>query len=229
VADKLTAVKTQIKGLLKRHGLTRPDDAGKSWTRRFEAWLKCVSEQPELGAGMRATLASLLRQAKALDQELEHLDHALTELVAAPRYASAVAELIKLQGVGVLTALVFLTEVGDLGRFENRRQIGAYLGLAPSSHESGQCSDRKGHIARQGPARVRRVLCQATWARIRTESSARTAYQRIAEKNPKKKKVAVVAAMRRLAVLMWHRGREGGGSPTSEPRVRREACCAPAG
>ena len=47
-------------------------------------------------------------------------------------------------GVGVLTALVFLTELGDLSRFTNRRQLAAYLGLVPSSYETGKTNDRKG-------------------------------------------------------------------------------------
>ena len=42
----------------------------------------------------------------------------------------------------MLTALVFLTEMGDLARFANRRQIGAYLGLVPRSYESGAAGDR---------------------------------------------------------------------------------------
>ena len=39
-------------------------------------------------------------------------------------------------------------------------------------------------------------------------------YDRIVAKNPKKKKIAVVASMRRLAVRMWHRGREFQGKPS---------------
>lgn len=102
----------------------------------------------------------------------------------------------------MLTAMVFLAEMGDLNRFNNRRQIGAYLGLAPSSHESGENDDRKGHITHQGSPRLRKVLCQATWARI--NSSKDEAYNRIVARNKKKKKIAVVAVMRRLAVRMWH-------------------------
>jgi transposase len=228
LADKLSAVKTQLKGLLKRHGVVRPDAAGIGWTRRYEAWLRSVSLDLQRGAGLRGALCSLLRQLESLDQELGRLERELASLVAAPRYAAPVAELVKLKGVGILTALVFLTEVGDLGRFENRRQISAYLGLAPSSHESGECDDRKGHITRQGPARVRRVLCQATWSRVRSDGAAQISYQRLVKKHPKRKKIAVVAGMRQLAVLMWHRGREGARSTTSDPLVRREACCAPA-
>jgi transposase len=111
-----------------------------------------------------------------------------------------------LKGVGTLTAMVFLTEMGDLSRFSNRRQVGAYLGLAPSSAESGESNDRKGHITHHGNARVRKALCQATWSRVRSDGAEREVYDRIVKKNPKHKKIAVVAVMRRLAVRLWHIG-----------------------
>jgi transposase len=110
--------------------------------------------------------------------------------------------------VGVLTALVFLTELGDVKRFKNRGQLGSYLGLTPSSHESGKASDRKGHITRTGPSRIRKVLCQAVWSQIRWDEGLRAIYRRICEKNPKRNKVGVVALMRRLGIRLWHRACE---------------------
>ena len=101
--------------------------------------------------------------------------------------------------------MVFLTELGDLNRFSNRRQLAAYLGLAPASFESGERNDRKGHITRQGPARVRKLLCQAAWARVRTDERTKATYERLVARNPKHKKIAVVACMRRLGIEMWHR------------------------
>ena len=100
--------------------------------------------------------------------------------------------------------MVFLTEMGKLSRFSNRKQIGAFLGLVPSSKESGKTNDCKGHITHQGPARVRYILCQMVWNRMRFDPGEKAAYERIVEKNPKHKKIAVVAGMRRLAVKMWH-------------------------
>jgi transposase len=130
-------------------------------------------------------------------------------------------------GVGLLTALVFLTEMGDLARFANRRQIGAYLGLVPRSYESGAAGDRKGHITRQGPSRVRRALCQAVWSRIRQEGPDHAVYQRLVERNPKHKKIAVVAAMRRLGVKRWHRAQAVEATPCGASR--RSVAPAPAG
>lgn len=225
-AEKGTALKAQIKGMLKRLQLVRPEGVGQGWTRLFWAWLRGLVNDPSLGLGSRHALASLLRQLEFIEEEIERLEQTLVRLAESPRYAPGVRKLVQLQGVGVLTALVFLTEVGNLKRFRNRRQISAYLGLVPVSQESGSRNDRKGHITRQGPSRVRRVLCQATWARVRHEGPAQQAYQRLVEKNPKRKKIAVVAGMRQLAVLMWHRACE---ALEATSVVRLAAGSAPAG
>ena len=98
--------------------------------------------------------------------------------------------------------------MGDLSRFKNRKEVGAFLGLVPSSDESGESGDRKGHITHQGPRRVRKVLCQGVWASIHTDREEAQVYRRMVERNPKHKKIAVVGCMRRLAILMWYVGLE---------------------
>lgn len=205
VAAKIGELKTQLKSLLARHQLARPAGTGKGWTRLFVAWLRGLG----LKCGVRAALDSLIRQMEFCEGELKRLEESLAQLANTPRYVSVLQEICRLQGVGPLTALVFLTEVGDPRRFANRRQIAAYLGLAPSCHESGSRSDCKGHITRQGSTRLRRVLCQAAWTRTRYENADRAAYERIAAKNPKHKKIAVVAIMRRLAIQVWHAALRG--------------------
>jgi transposase len=116
----------------------------------------------------------------------------------------AEALVVQIKGVGLLTDMVFLTEIGDMRRFSNWRQVGSFLGLAPTCRESGEESDRKGHITREGLARVRKALCKATWVRIVYDVEEAQMYGRIVEKNPKHKKIAIVACMRRLGILVWH-------------------------
>jgi transposase len=208
VQEKCGSTKTQIVCLLKRRGVAKPDDLGGRWTKKYRAWLIKLAccDQP-LDSGTRANLGSLLRQLAMLEQEVKVLDADLAALAKTERYAAKVAKLMAIKAVGVLTALVFVTEMGDLERFKNRKQVSGYLGVVPSSDETGETNDRKGHITRQGPARVRYVLCQAVWNRVRHDPEEREVYERIAAKNPKHKKIAVVALMRRLAVRMWHAGR----------------------
>lgn len=226
VAEKITAIKAQIQSLLKRNHVARGTGTGKGWTRLFRHWLQydlCESSGSCLGENSRSTLASLMRQLDFLEEEGRRLDKWVGDLAMQPRYAAAFEEMTVLCGVGLLTAMVFLTELGDLSRFANRRQLAAYLGLAPRSSESGDANDRKGHITHQGSSRVRKLLCQATWARVRYDAQEKQAYDRIVARNPKKKKIAVVASMRRLAVRMWHRGKEFQGKPSRSMILAAEA------
>ena len=148
---------------------------------------------------------SLLRQIDALEQEVKAVDKAVRTLAESERYRAAADALVqKLTGVAVLSAMVFLTELGDLRRFANRKKVGAFMGVVPSSNESGESGDRKGHITRQGPARLRKGLCQGAWSRVSFDPDESKVHARIVEKNPKKKKIATVACMRRLGIRMWH-------------------------
>jgi transposase len=205
---KCSKLKAQIRALCKRNSVVRPQAAGKGWTTAYYAWLKLLAECAEpLGLGARCALSSLLRQLEHQQHEVKMLDAEIEKLSKAERYAAAVLELnTVLKSKGLLIAMAFLTEMGDLTRFKNRRQVGAYLGVVPSANESGETDDRKGHITHQGPARVRYVLCQAVWNLVKHDTQEKIIYERIVKKNPKHKKIAVVASMRRLAVRLWHAG-----------------------
>jgi len=207
VGEKRSRVRTQIKMLLKGADIARPQSLGEGWTRRYVSWLRGLCEAGgRLGMGEAISLDSLIREMEWLDSEVAKLDQDLAALSGGARYAAPVREMMKLRGVGLLTGMVYLAEMGDLSRFPNRRTVAAYLGLVPSSDESGEKSDRKGHLTKQGSRRIRKVLCQAAWSRSRSEPDEKAAHARIMRRNPKKGKIALVALMRRLAVRMWHDG-----------------------
>jgi transposase len=211
LADKRTVVKNQVRNLLKRHEVRRPAKVGAGWTDRCWGWLQGLAggQVKGLGAGGRVALSSLLRQMENIDEEIDRLDEQVNLLSVTPRYAEQIRWLCTIKGVATLSAMVFLSELGDMSRFSNRRQLAAYLGLVPSSNETGERHDCKGHITRQGPGRVRKVLCQSTWSLIRTDPRFASCYAALVRRNPKHRKIAVVAIMRRLAIIMWHRAQEG--------------------
>ena len=207
-ATKRATIKAQVRFLLKRNRVRRPKEVGKSWGKAYRSWLFEVTQGKgeKLGDGGRIALWSFYRQVEMLDKEIAFLDAGIEELARTPRYAEPVKALEELDGVGTFLAMLFLTEMGDLSRFRNRRQVPCYIGIVPSSDESGEASDRKGHITHQGSWRLRKGLCQGAWARIRTNEHARALRDRLVEKNPKNRKIATVAVMRHLAIRMWHVG-----------------------
>jgi transposase len=199
-AEAGTAVKLQILALLKRHGCTLPKSH--AWTKCFLRWLReRVARLPEV---VGPVLAALLARLEVIHQQQVELDREVRKLSQTPRYRAPCAALRELPGVGLLTAMVYLTEMGDLTRFPNRRTVAAYLGLTPAAHEIGEASDRKGHITRQGPSRLRKVLCQAAWAAVRWDPAVRGAWERIRGDRPQRGKKAIVAIMRRLGIRLWH-------------------------
>lgn len=211
VGNKATEVKTQVQMLLKKNGVRKPEGMGDVWTAVHRKWLRGMLGigGPELAAGSKIALASLLRQLDALEAEIRLLDKAVEELSRKPRYQAASQALVKrIKGVGVLTAMVFLSEIGEMERFQNRRRLGSYLGLAPTCNESGEVTDRKGHINKSGTARVRWVLCQAAWVRLRHDGGEAEVFERIRRGSKKLTRVALTACMRRLGVLMWHTAKD---------------------
>lgn len=208
LADKMSSVKAQVRSLLQRHGVEKPTTVAKPWTKSHQRWLEQLSQDCRQGLGVRTALSSLLRQVRHLELEIQKLDEAVDQLSRTPHREAIVDALDREAGIGRLTATAYAVEVADFTRFRRGRQIGAYWGMTPSSDESGEVNDRKGHITRQGSPRIRKLLCQATWYRVQKDSQVREVYQRLVSRNPKKKKIAVVACMRRLAIRLWHVGRQ---------------------
>jgi len=208
LVEKTTQIKAQIQMLLKRVGMEKPSDIDGNWSKSHRHWLESVSESHFLGSGTRQVLGSLLRQLTFHEQETQLMEKPIYELAAEARYKPIVAQLTQVKGVAIIGAMTYATEVAYAGRFKRGRKIGKFSGLTPTSHESGQQSDHKGHISRQGPARLRKMLCQASWVHIRYDEKAKDFYNRVVERNPKRKKIAIVAVMRKLAVCLWHRMRQ---------------------
>jgi transposase len=201
IAKQIARTKIQIRTLLRKNGIGSDEQLGR-WTKGFREWLMLVAGTQRIG--FQFTMESLLEQLQFLESRQTRVDEQIRQMSKQPRYREAYGRLISIYGVGMMSAMCFLTELGDLSRFRNRKAIGAYIGLVPASYESGESSERKGRITRHGPHRIRGILNQALWMHLRYNGELHNVYERIVQRNPRHKKKAVVACMRRLAILMWH-------------------------
>jgi transposase len=67
------------------------------------------------------------------------------------------------RGIRLVSAATLVAEVGDLTRFDNPKQLMAYVGLVPSEHSSG-ARTKRGRITRAGNAQARTMLIEAGWS-----------------------------------------------------------------
>ena len=87
----------------------------------------------------------------------------MAEAVDAWCFAPLVRNLQVLRGIRLVSAATLVAEVGDLTRFDNPKQLMAYVGLVPSEHSSG-ARTKRGRITRAGNAQARTMLIEAGWS-----------------------------------------------------------------
>lgn len=109
-----------------------------------------------------------------------------------------IERLTSVQGVGAQTALTLLLSMPELGSL-NDKQSAALVGVAPYNKDSGKYSGYRS--IRGGRAQVRKILYMAALAAARFNPILRAFYQRLLS-NGKKPKVALVAVMRKLIILL---------------------------
>ena len=109
--------------------------------------------------------------------------------------------LMSIPGIGVITSLTILAEVGDFSRFASPDKLACYAGLVSSSYSSGERT-RLGHITHRGSVWLRTALVEATNTVNPKWGALHDFYLRIKEK--KGSKVARVALARKMLVLSWH-------------------------
>ena len=102
---------------------------------------------------------------------------------------------LSLPGIGPVSSRILGDELGDMSQFSNERCLFSFTGLTPGEYSSGEKVHR-GHISRQGSARLRHTLVEAAWRAIRIDTSLKEDFERIAARRGKKR--AIVAIARKL-------------------------------
>jgi transposase len=166
---------------------------------RAQKWI--LSQEAKFSPPHRLAAHQRLDQIIALERHLADADRAITQHLVNEPILRQQAELIAtVPGIGPLTAVTLLAETGDITRFDNPDQLGAYAGLAPRVSQSGQ-TVHHGHISKHGPPILRWVLQQAAWVAIRTDPQARRLFTRVSKHAGTKK--AATALARKLLIYAW--------------------------
>lgn len=107
---------------------------------------------PRVQADLEAHIGFLDAQITQVTQDIrDHIDRH-------PDLKHRKALLMSIPGIGEATATTLLGEVRDLLEFANPRQLAAYVGLAPQSHDSGSSVHRRPRLSKRGNARLRKAL-----------------------------------------------------------------------
>lgn len=156
--EDVKKAKQRLKSFLLVHGTRYTGnadwrDAHRRWLSEFtfpEDWSQIAFEEHRRSIEDRIT-------------QCQRLEQALREAAPQGRLYPVILALQALRGVQFTVAVGLVAEAGDLSRFDNPRQLMAWMGLVPSEHSSGP-SIRKGGITKSGNGYVRKLMIEAAWS-----------------------------------------------------------------
>src|SRR5208283_3599452 len=224
--EELRRARQHLQSFLLRHG--RIFTGRTAWSKAHTLWL---CEQTFDHPAQNIVLTEYRQAIEDAEARLERLTQQVTEIVATWSMAPVIAAYRAVRGVAFITAVTFAAEIGDVCRFDNPRQLMAYLGLVPSESSTGE-RVRRGNITKSGNRRARRVLIEGAWgyrfpARISSTLQQRLnglpkSVREIAWKaqvrlcgryrklmaNGKRRTVVVAAIAREMSAFLWAIGQQ---------------------
>jgi len=175
---------------------------------KYQLLIQCAKDAKETGI----TLSALYDVICIYAQNLKYLNDKLTELdEMIQRLAITIPEvslISSIPGFGKRLSSVIVSEVGDISRFNNAKQLVAYCGIDPSVKQSGNFVGTKNKFTKRGSAYIRKALYIAATISVRKDSKSRCVnpviydyYQKKIKSKPKKQ--ALGAVMNKLVRIIF--------------------------
>jgi len=189
---QITRVKNRLHAVLHRNMVERP--VRDLFSGMGRAFLRRVALPPDERMQVDLDLTLL----ETLEATREQARNALARLgLAHPQ----VPLLMTIPGIDYPTAIGILGAIGDIRRFRESGKLASYFGLNPIVHQSANhCYT--GRISKQGRTHARWLLVEAAHCAVRSPGPLRAFFLRLQRR--KGTNVAVVAAARKLTVIIWH-------------------------
>lgn len=192
VRKKLSDHSTRLKNRIKQHfyyrGITLPSNVEMPhWSANFIAWIEqyCHEGRNPGADSLRITVNELKQQRQRIVET--------TRLLRAYTRTNEIIQLLRtLPGFGFVTAVTFYTEIMDMGRFKTLADLCCYIGLVPSSNDSGD-KERRAGMSSLGNRHLRYVLIEAAWTAVRHDPDLLHSFSLFCRKMKKNKAIIKIA------------------------------------
>jgi transposase len=188
----LTRYKNRIKSFLYFHGIEFPEIFSKPsthWSNRFNKWLEDVTLSEPSG---KASLNVLLMQSINLRASVLQTTKQIKQLAKTDRYKTQHELLRSIPGIGLLTAMIILTEIETIDRFGTFDQLCGFIGLVPSTHSSGD-HEVIGNITPRGHSVLRASIIESAWMAARLDPALNKSYHDYCKKMEPNKAIIRIA------------------------------------
>ncbi len=198
----LTRTKSRVKSLLFQFNITIPDrfkpGQSRNWSSVYIKWLKELHLDQE---NLRLTLDNYIHTGELQRKELLAVNKQVRSLSQTEAYKINYDFLISIPGIGFLTAITFLVQIGDIRRFESLDDLCDYIGMVPMMRGSGD-KIYTGKLLNTGRKELKVMIIEAAWDTVRLDPSMMAKFNELTRRMNKNK--AIIRIARKLVARMRH-------------------------
>lgn len=195
----LVRIKNRLKTTMAFSGVPLPTEFDNAyWSKAFLKWMRKV-DMPSPSS--RRTMDMLLNQYDQIYNHHLEVRREVVKLLKAKRYADPSKLLRSVPGIGPLTSIQLLVELGDIHRFPNFKKLNSFIGLKPTTYSSGE-HDWKGHLTIRKHNALRSALIECSWQTIQKDPVMLVKYDELCKRMTGKRAVVVIA--RKLLSRIYH-------------------------
>ena len=188
----LSRNKNRIKTFLHFRGIEIPEQfksKNTHWSKRFMTWLKSI-ELNENSAN--SSLNLLINTSEDLRAVILEANRNIRKLSESEPYAARFKLLRTIPGIGVLTAMILLTEIENINRFSNFDKLCSFVGLIPTTSASGE-KDVSGNLTRRGNNFIRSTIVECAWIAARRDLSLNKSFHEYCKRMDPNKAIIRIA------------------------------------
>lgn len=191
LTKEISRTKNRIKSHLYYFGIAIPEQFAekKYWSKRFTNWLKSVELTTE---SAKLTLEEHLETAEMLRKKQYLINKHIRKLAEKENYKENYTLLLSVPGIGSLTAMLILTELGDIKRFKNLDNLCSFIGLIPMTNSTGD-DEKIGEITVRRNEILRTAIIESSWIAIKNDPALMLAYQKLVKRMKPQKAIIRIA------------------------------------
>ncbi len=191
LSKEIARTKNRIKSHMHYYGIEIPVQfSGKNnWPRKFILWLKEIEFATQ---SARKVLDEHLELLELLRKKKYTATRQIRELSQKETYRENYTLLLSIPGVGLITAMIILTEIGDIRRFKNLDHLCSYIGFVPTTKSTGE-REKTGDITTRRNKMLRTAIIESAWIAIRNDPALILAYQELTKRMSSQKAIIRIA------------------------------------
>jgi len=180
LVKNIRSIKVILKAQLIYYGIKIPEYMDNAnWTSEFRQWVKDLKWQHETASYMMQTN---IEQVEYLHYKINDVSNLLRKYCRT-NHNREYDLLMSIPGIGPLTAICFISEIGDVSRFKNFKQLTCLVGMMPTTYQSSETNRTQG-LTPRALRIMRSYLVEAAWQAVRIDPVLREYYKSHKGKKP---------------------------------------------